>query len=333
LCGNKGTHFYHGLFDWLFGVEGAWGMRRCLACDMAWLDPLPALSEIPKLYSRYYTHTANKPLTRLGRIRKATEQWEWIRLGYPVQPPGGVLARFLSRVPSIRRAAALEVLKLSGSETGSLLDVGCGNGDFLLRMRSFGWQVAGVDPDPTAVACARDRGLEVFQGTIADIPVIPGYDVITLNHVIEHVSDPVKLLQDCQRRLLPSGRLVIVTPNLNSLGHTWFKKFWRGLEVPRHLVVLSPQSLSECVQQSGLHLHSICTETRLARMIYIPSVYAQRGYLDVSNRTNLSTWIKIASYLFQALEDLLIGFKKTIGEEIFCVCGGSDGLFPPRETR
>jgi 2-polyprenyl-3-methyl-5-hydroxy-6-metoxy-1,4-benzoquinol methylase len=319
LCGEAGKRLYGGLTDWLFGVPGEWDMLLCRACQVAWLDPVPLASDIPKLYSRYYTH-AVMPVTRLGLLRRATEQWVWARMGYPVDPPRRTLPRLLSRVRSCDRAAALEVLDLPASETGTLLDVGCGNGDLLARMRGFGWKVCGVDPDPAAVSHARSRGLEVFRGTICDVPG-DGYDVISLNHVVEHVLDPVDLLRQCRDRLRPgTGRLVIATPNLNSLGHWWFKGCWRGLEVPRHLMLFSPLALGECVQQAGLHLHALGTETRLARMIYIPSVYAQRGIRDVGSGTNFRTRTKIAAYLFQALEDLLIGFRKNAGEEIFCIC-------------
>lgn len=243
------------------------------------------------------------------------------KMGYPVQPSKHWPARLLSYVPSISRARALEIYALSASQVGTLLDVGCGNGQFIRRMRSLKWDVSGLDPDPAAVAYCLSQGLEVFQGSILDVPANRRYDVITLNHVIEHVQDPVSLLLECKRRLVPgTGRLMIMTPNLNSLGHRWFGRYWRGLETPRHLLLFSIPSLRKFVLRAGLRVNSLRTETRLARMIYNPSVSAKKGEKRIGEKRNFRTTTKASAYLFQAIEDLLLPFVGDAGEELFCVC-------------
>jgi 2-polyprenyl-3-methyl-5-hydroxy-6-metoxy-1,4-benzoquinol methylase len=242
-------------------------------------------------------------------------------LGYRVDPPKGILPRLLFQARSVARTAALEVFALPASEIGELLDVGCGNGQFIARMQSLGWAVAGVDPDPAAVSYARSRGLEIFSGMISDVPCIPRYDVITLSHVVEHVVDPVELLRECRKRLRPgTGRLLITTPNIDSLGHWWFGDYWRGLEVPRHLTLFSPAALRECVKRAGLCLYSLRTETRIAHMIYIASACAKQGGQDVGERRNFKVSTKVAAYLFRAFEDSVMYLKKDIGEEVFCAC-------------
>lgn len=320
LCGKEGRQLYTGLVDWLFGVPGNWGIRECIACGVAWPDLQPTTKDIPKLYSRYYTHRP-LPNSRFERLRRRTSQCVIGRMGYPVSRPKEILPRLLSRLPSLERAGVLEVMGLSASRAGTLLDVGCGNGEFIERMRNLGWSVTGVDPDPAAVKWGQSQGLEIFQGTVSDVPSSKRYDAITLNHVIEHVQDPIGLLRECRRRLRPkTGTIVITTPNINSLGHWWFGGYWRGLEVPRHLVLFSPPALTNCVDRSGLSLSFIRTETRLARMIYSPSVCAKNGSRDVGERINFKVSTKCASYAFQLLEDAMIPFKKDIGEEICCVC-------------
>ena len=275
--------------------------------------------DIPKLYARYYTHHPMQE-TRLARLRRATYECVLARKGYRIARPKGVLPRILSYIPSVARAAALDVMDLSPSQVGTLLDVGCGNGDFIARMQSFGWSVCGVDPDPAAVGRVRSQGLQVYSGMIADVPDANRYDVITISHVIEHVADPVALLRECRRRLRPNGTLIITTPNIKSIGHWWFKGYWRGLELPRHLILFSSASLTECVSQSGLAVQSIRTETRIARMIFAPSSCAQAGALGVGDWTDFKVSTKCASYAFQLLEDVIAVFNKDVGEEIYCVC-------------
>jgi SAM-dependent methyltransferase len=242
-------------------------------------------------------------------------------MGYPVKPSNSWLARSLSHVPSMARARALEIYALSASQIGTLLDVGSGNGQFIRRMRSLNWDANGVEPDPTAVAYCLSQGLKVFHGTITDLPPHPRYDVITLNHVIEHVPDPVSLLLECKKRLVPgTGRLMIMTPNLNGLGHRWFGRFWRGLEIPRHLLLFTIPSLRKCASRAGLKVNSLRTETRLARMIYSPSLYAKRGKTRIGEKTNFSTTTKARAYLFEVIEEVLLPFAGDAGEELFCVC-------------
>ena len=75
--------------------------------------------------------------------------------------------------------------------------------------------------------------------------------MITLSHVIEHVHDPMKVLESCLKLLKPGGKIWIETPNIHSLGHDRFQKNWRGLETPRHLVLFNKVSLREAVLNAG----------------------------------------------------------------------------------
>jgi SAM-dependent methyltransferase len=140
----------------------------------------------------------------------------------------------------------LDVMGLHASSRGRLLDVGCGNGAFLAKMRDLGWEVVGVKPDPEAARVAReDFGVTVFEGRLEEAGLSDGsLDTITMHHVIEHISDPVDVLRECYRILKPSGILVIVTPNLNALGRHLMGMSWRGWEVPRHFTLYLRRALS-----------------------------------------------------------------------------------------
>jgi SAM-dependent methyltransferase len=260
-------------------------------------------------------------MTWIGRLQHAMTECVLARLGYPVDYPKGILPRLLSRLPSAQRTAVLSVLGLHTSRAGSLLDVGCGNGQFIVRMRSFGWKVFGIDLDPAAVSYGQSQGLDVRTGTISDLPETNCYDVITLSHVVEHVADPVDLLRECGKRLRPgAGRIIVTTPNIDSLGHWWFRKYWRGMEVPRHFIVFSPAGLRDCVERAGLSLQSLSTETRLAPMIYRQSACASAGDRSVGERINFKMSTKVAARLFRMIENSMVHVKKDLGEEIFCVC-------------
>ncbi len=100
-----------------------------------------------------------------------------------------------------------------------------------------------MEIDQDAVTIARSLGLEVRCGSLEEqgYPA-ESFDAVTLCHVVEHLSDPRATIDECFRILKPSGRLVVATPNSDSLSRRLFGKDWRGLEPPRHLMVFSPRT-------------------------------------------------------------------------------------------
>ncbi len=133
-----------------------------------------------------------------------------------------------------------------------LLDVGCGDGAFLRKAKSAGWDVMGLDFDEVSVKLAQSYGLNVLQGNVATLQNMAGcFNTITMGHVIEHVPDPVDVLRRCFDLLEPGGTIWLDTPNINALGHKRYGRAWRGLEPPRHLVLFSVESLLHALSNSG----------------------------------------------------------------------------------
>src|SRR5439155_5528518 len=104
-----------------------------------------------------------------------------------------------------------------------LLDIGCGNGCFLLQMRALGWEVTGVEPDPKSAAEAAAAGLDVRVGLLDDQSLPERhYDAVSLSHVIEHLHNPLETLCICRQILKPGGIIFIATPNFAAGGHRLF---------------------------------------------------------------------------------------------------------------
>lgn len=259
ICSSSQRTMCHdSLVDNCFRVSpGRWQLWRCATCCAAYLDPRPTAATIHTAYSSYYTHTASyAPIpSALQQIRRRLSDGYANRRYGCMRSSGSRWGVFAARmVPLIAWIADREFRHLP-APTGSprrLLDVGCGNGEFLSNAMTCGWQVLGLEPDPKAAAAAQQRGVPVHIGGLERFDgKAELFDVISMSHVIEHLHDPVQALRDCRRLLRPGGRLWLETPNINSLGHKVFGRNWRGLEAPRHLVLFSPQSLQWALDAAG----------------------------------------------------------------------------------
>ena len=320
--GSPGVIYYKNINDVFFGTPGKWIYRKSEATGHFWLDPRPNDDHIGSLYENYYTHSAEQSSDAGGIWQRLVEYSLSSRLGYPRPINSSLLIRILSLLPTVRGAAELEVMCVPASATGRLLDVGCGGGKFLRRMKHSGWDVTGTEPDKNAAARLSERdGFPVYSSLDELIKQIEQpFDVIVLSHVLEHVTDPIQMFAQLRSLLSDKGRIIITTPNAKSLGSMLFRQYWRGLEPPRHFNIFTLDSISQTLGISGLTPVALRTEARLARGIWYLSYLAKMGHVDLEiKRSKNYRVLKVLGYFFQVFEAALLVIKFNLGEEIYCV--------------
>ena len=209
--------------------SGKWFLVvRCPDCGLCFTNPRPRAGSMKAFYPAEYA-----PHQPAGNSAKAPRWWQ--------------------RLPFVRARGDLarKLLPLHGR--GRLLDFGCGSGSFVLRMRQQGWQVTGLDLSETVVDHLRSQfGLHVFSGSLPHPALDDGsFDVITMWQALEHVHQPLDTLRAAHRLLAPGGKLMVTVPNIESLAFRWFGSCWNGLDLPRHLVHFSPQTLRHMLHRAG----------------------------------------------------------------------------------
>jgi SAM-dependent methyltransferase len=158
--------------------------------------------------------------------------------------------RYLMRVAH-RRLGIIE--RATGSRGGALLDLGSGTGEVLLAARDRGWRVQGVEPERTAAAMARERGLDVVVSTLerSGLPK-RSFDVVCAFHVLEHQPDSRAFLQSMARWARPGGHVVIEVPNWQSVQRRRLGERWTGLRPHEHLVHFTPPTLAAAFRGAGI---------------------------------------------------------------------------------
>ena len=323
LCGSPGSVLYSHLGDTVFKTPGSWNLRKCLSesCSLIWMDPIPAPEHLSDIYSNYYTHRvlAVESTSFQRRVYRFLKRC-YLSLKYGYRPTLAThYLRFLGLIfyATLIKRSSLDysVMTLHRSSGQRLLDIGCGDGSFLLTMQKLGWEVEGIDTDPNVVTNLRTNlGLKVALGTLGEAHLNKGsFDVVTLSHVIEHVRDPIKLLRESRSYLRPGGTLILMTPNASSWGHQIYGKNWRGLEPPRHFILFTKKTLEQCTLQAGFQTLELRTTSRWTRNIIVASDtirQVERGHEYHETPTFCQ---RVIGYSFQLIE--------TIGEMLGIDCG------------
>ena len=214
----------------------------------------------------------------------------------------------------IRKQAVASKRKLvthfSNCSTGQLLDYGCGTGAFLMEMKSAGWQVQGMEPDPGAAS----RAAELTSSTIShpdQLSSLPGnaFNVVTMWHVLEHVHDLHGTLDQVQRILKQDGMLIVAVPNHTSFDARHYAENWAAYDVPRHLYHFSPSSMKYLLKSNGFKLANLKPMWFDSYYVSLLSEkYKQTGLLGVvrafligciSNLLALNTNAKASSIIYE----------------------------------
>ena len=136
-----------------------------------------------------------------------------------------------------------------------ILDYGCGDGRFIKEAarRTSGWVFWGFEMAAHKQHyVAPDGRVTIVRGSIADLLAdLPPCDVITMNHVIEHLPDPLAVLTTLHGRMSPGGIMEGQTPAADSLERQVFRTKWSGFHAPRHTVVFSRRGLKQILTTAG----------------------------------------------------------------------------------
>ncbi len=250
-------------------------LLRCRRCGLVFTRPTAQPSELTALYPEgYYAHQAAAWAPGRFQIVRSLALQRYYGYPLPADLAGCALLRLMQ--PAARLLAPLKGYWRTIPPAvfgGRLLDVGCGSGAYLARVRALGWQVSGIEPDVDACARARDLlALNVFCGTLEDKPLPEErYDVVTFWHSLEHSAQALRTLQRAHSLLRQGGLIMLEVPNRDSVQRHIFGYGWFHLDLPRHRVHFGASALRQCLATAGF------TDVRVAS---VPSPVGITGSLE-----------------------------------------------------
>lgn len=230
LCGKREATTLVEAVDHQTQGVGCWfAVVQCQSCGLCYTNPRPSERSIGQFYpSSYRPHRTPDP-------KRPTKRTSWWR---STRPP------------------KRERFKPTWQGQGRLLDFGCGGGRFLASMHEQAWQVTGVDVSAGAISrVRRELGLRAYVGSLPHPDLEPlSFDVITMWHSLEHVHEPIAVLREARRLLVPGGKLLVAVPNIDSLPFRWFGPYWYGLDLPRHITHFAPWTLHLMLEKAGFRV-------------------------------------------------------------------------------
>jgi SAM-dependent methyltransferase len=256
LC--NGTQFgqLYSARDPHYGIPGFHRIVRCRECELVFLNPMYSDRELASFYpSDYYAYNTELKENRWKKLaKKLLGYWQGTKEPIFTQP-------------------------------GAFLDVGCGSGSFVERMRNAGWRSYGVDVNEEAVKTAQSRGLQVFRGPLQSIGFESDcFDYIRASHSLEHVSCPHELLAEIRRILKPAGQLLIAIPNIDSASARLFHQHWYHLCPPVHTFNYSVKTIRSLLELHGFRIENLVFNSQYVGVLGSLQIWINRDSGKISSQ-------------------------------------------------
>lgn len=215
--------------DYHYGIAGVFSTDRCSDCETVFINPMPDSTDLSALYpDDYYSYREPQP-----------------------EPLSRKLVRKVLRYPRVYTVPHF-------SRPGTMVDVGCGAGHYLLEMRRRGWTVYGAELSKGAAAAGRKAGLDIRGGELTEAGFADKmFDFVRSNHAFEHIPNPDTILPEMHRILKDDGKMFIGIPNYDGTWAKMFKQYWWNFGLPVHTFNYSIKGVTTLLERNGFNVDKI----------------------------------------------------------------------------
>ena len=242
ICHSERTQFLFEGWDLMFGYPDSSLVYGCKTCKHVFVAGMLTSEQLTDMYTNYYPRADfNINDYEPYKDKKGFLYWLDGEEGFAYR-----------HVP----------------ERVRVLDIGCGFCETLGYHKARGCEVYGVEADENARKIAERYGFNVHIGLFDPAQHKPDYfDYVTMDHVLEHVVDPLKTLQEVHRVLKPGGKFIASVPNVCALGRYFFGCYWGSWHLPYHRHFYSQPSMKILAEKAGFAVLQMKSATKSYRLL------------------------------------------------------------------
>lgn len=240
ICGHNNLDAQvHHVNDKMFGGNEYFEYFECEACETLQISTVPA--DMAAYYpDNYYSLKSNTTLQQrlLFRMRDLIFYYKF---------PKFLVEKLKIKMSNLSLEA---FLKISPTKKARILDVGCGEGKFLNSIYNLGFKnIVGIEPFALK---EQEKPFPILKKTLEDLE--SRFDIITFNHVFEHVEDVNLTLKVCHALLNENGTIIIRVPVKDSYAYELYQENWVQWDAPRHFQLLTKKAIKILTHQNNFEL-------------------------------------------------------------------------------
>ncbi len=257
ICGNAAGNHAYVVREMMFGSRESFEYFQCRSCGCLQIAEVPA--DLSRHYPAQYFSFRKQSRMISSPLRGFFDRRRVI-FALHGRSPLGALASLLAK----RLDYAQWVARAGLDTDAAVLDVGCGQGKLLLRMKTGGFhRCVGVDAFVPQTVRYRN-GVTVYKCELAELSAQcdERFDLIMFHHSYEHMGDPAEVLADAVELLAPGGCILIRIPVADSYAFQTYREHWMSLDAPRHLYLHTRSSLDLLARGVGMRIYdTVCDAT------------------------------------------------------------------------
>ncbi len=261
---NEAEIKYTELDDFEYGSYQPVNYSRCAGCGLLSQHPLPKSEDIETFYPENYRN---------------------------YMPLGDGLFTFLKKYRFEQQAKKLA--KHFPDTKSRILEIGYGNGQLLVALKNLGYdKLYGQDFSDKASHLLKVHGVKtIVANAEKELAFNESFDVIILNNVIEHFLEPEALLQVCQTKLSPAGKVIVITPNSDAWDLKIFAKYWAGFHAPRHTFLFNKNNLALLASNCGFNKINFYAEADAAQWAISMQNFLQTTFLKSKLKNGMAFYL------------------------------------------
>lgn len=234
VCGEQHFDTLFSAMDFDSGKE-PFRLTKCVTCDLVRTEPIRSDSEIEQYYDLSYYGGSKKKFIDLAEVLTCYFSYK----------------RACSLLSQTKRTQ-----KYPENYINKMLDIGCGRGNLLKILKRMGCECYGLERAGFP-GDYPDHDIHFYSGSLQECAFTENFfDGVVIWHVLEHLDNPMKIIQETTHILRPGGTLAIAVPNFGSFQALLFRESWFHLDLPRHRYHFTSDTLLQLLHKNGFDIVS-----------------------------------------------------------------------------